>query len=264
MSGFDKDWLALREPADRAARDERLVEGLACYLEKMERPRLLDIGCGTGSTLRSLSEHVPEETSWLLLDNDPLLLAEASRRAGTDRRIEFRVHDLADLDALPLDGVSVVTASALFDLCSERFCAALADRLAEEGCGLYAALNYDGVMRWSPQHPLDDRMTDFFNRHQRTDKGFGPALGPDATACLAGQLTSRGFTVATGESPWQLDGRTAALHAELLKSLREPLVAAGDFPETTVDEWLEFRLDAISRPGASCLVGHRDLLALPG
>nr|CAD6613514.1 class I SAM-dependent methyltransferase [Rhizobium sp. TCK] len=264
MSGFDKDWLALRETADQAARDMGLVEELATYLQGMDRPFILDIGCGTGSTLRSLQDHLPRYTGWLLLDYDPLLLEEASRRAGTTANVAFRQHDLNDIDALPLEGASVVTASALFDLCSEKFCAALADRLAAAGCGLYAALNYDGVMRWSPEHPLDGQMTDLFNRHQRTDKGFGPALGPDATACLAGHLKARGFIVTTAESPWRLDESSAALQAEFLGGLRQPLLEASELPDTAIDEWLEFRLAAIGAPGASCLVGHRDLLALPG
>ncbi|WP_395516666.1 methyltransferase domain-containing protein [Pseudorhizobium flavum] len=264
MSGFDKDWLALRETADQATRDMGLVEELATYLQGMDRPFILDIGCGTGSTLRSLKDHLPRYAGWLLLDYDPLLLEEASRRAGTNAHVTFRQHDLNDINALPLEGVSVVTASALFDLCSDGFCAALADRLAAAGCGLYAALNYDGVMRWSPEHPLDGQMTDLFNRHQRTDKGFGPALGPDATACLAKHLKARGFTVTTAESPWRLDQSSAALQTEFLGGLRQPLLEASELPDTTIDNWLDFRLAAIGTPGASCLIGHCDLLALPG
>nr|CAD6607080.1 class I SAM-dependent methyltransferase [Rhizobium sp. Khangiran2] len=264
MSGFDKDWLALRETADRAARDMGLVGELATYLQGMDRPFILDIGCGTGSTLRSLQDHLPRPTGWLLLDYDPLLLEEAAQRAGTNPNIAFRQRDLNDIAGLPLEKASVVTASALFDLCSEEFCAALADRLAAAGCGLYAALNYDGVMRWSLEHPLDGQMTDLFNRHQRTDKGFGPALGPDATASLAGHLKARGFTVTTAESPWRLDESSTALQAEFLRGLRRPLLEGSEMPDTAIDEWLEFRLAAIGTQGASCLIGHRDLLALPG
>lgn len=263
MSGFDKDWLALREPADQAARHAGLVCDLAHYLAGRQEARILDIGCGTGSTWRSLGGRLPGAVYWELLDYDPLLLEEAERRIGANGRVGFRRHDLNDIDGLPLEGVDVVTASALFDLCSEHFCEAIADRLASARRGLYAALNYDGIMRWTLPHPLDEPMVDLFNRHQRTDKGFGPALGPDATACLARQFAARGFGVRIGESPWRMDAGSTALQVELLNGLRRPLLEMSELSEETVAGWLDYRLSAIGEPGSSCLVGHTDLLALP-
>lgn len=263
MSGFDKDWLALREAADRAARHDGLVADLTRYLASTETARVLDIGCGTGSTWRSLGDRLPGQVGWTLLDHDPDLLEEAQRRIGENSTVAFRRHDLNDIDGLPLEGVDVVTASALFDLCSERFCEAVADRLASARIGLYAALNYDGIMDWSLPHPLDSPLVDLFNRHQRTDKGFGPALGPDATSCLARQFAAHGFNVRIGNSPWRLDAGSTALQVELLNGLRRPLLEMSELSEKEVDDWLEYRHAAISRPGSSCRVGHTDFLALP-
>ena len=42
------------------------------------------------------------------------------------------------------------------------------------------ALNYDGRIKCAPGDPDDAAIVALVNRHQRTDKGFGPALGPDA------------------------------------------------------------------------------------
>lgn len=263
MTGFDKDWLSLREPADRAARHVGLMDALAQYLEGVQDPMVLDIGCGTGSAWRGLNERLRNGTRWLMIDNDPLLLEEARRRIGARQEIAYRRHDLNDIDGLPLEGASIVTASALFDLCSERFCEALADRLAAAGCGLYAALNYDGVMRWSPTHPRDEEMVVLFNRHQRTDKGFGPALGPDATACLSRHLAERGFRIMIGESPWRMDEGTADLQTELLLGLRAPLLEISGLPEAAIDAWLQYRLASIHGADGSGLIGHADLLALP-
>ncbi|MBO3761776.1 class I SAM-dependent methyltransferase [Ciceribacter sp. L1K22] len=262
MSGFDKDWLALREPADHAARHAGLVGSLATHLAKRQTRSIMDIGCGTGSTWRGLNSRLPG-IDWLLLDYDETLLKEASRRIGTDNRVRFRQHDLNDLDGLPLEGIGVMTASAVFDLCSEDFCRTVADRLAASGTGLYAALNYDGIMRWSVTHPLDEQMVGFFNDHQRTDKGFGRALGPDATDCLVRVFKAKGFDVKVEDSPWVLDATFGDLQRELLKGLRQPILEISGTAEDRVDEWLAYRMDAITEPGSSSRVGHKDLLALP-
>lgn len=263
MSGFDTTWLALREPADQAARHPGLAQIVARHLSARPDPHVLDIGCGTGSTWRSLARQMPASTAWQLLDHDPLLLAEAKRQIGPTPTVTFRQHDLNEIAALPLAAAPLVTASALFDLCSQAFCEALVHRLAQARCGLYAALNYDGLFRWSIQHPLDARMVELFNRHQRTDKGFGPALGPDASDCLARLFDTCGYRVWIEQSPWQLDQASSALQTELLKGLRQPLLEIADLPETTIDAWLAFRLAAIHEPESSCLVGHTDILALP-
>ncbi|MCM2472301.1 methyltransferase domain-containing protein [Rhizobium sp. CG5] len=263
MSGFDKTWLALREPADIAARHGALVQDLAGHLASLENARILDIGCGTGSTWRSLSDRLPGDVNWHLLDYDPTLLQEAARQIGLNSKVGFLQHDLNDIAALPLDGVDVVTASALFDLCSEQLCTDLADRLASARIGLYAALNYNGLMHWSLPHPLDGEIVDLFNRHQRTDKGLGTALGPDATDCLTRVLTARGFRVKIEDSPWRLDANSRALQIELLNGLRQPLLEMKDLPEAKIDEWLGYRRDMVGEAGSLCLVGHADLLALP-
>ena len=263
MSGFDKDWLALREPADRKARAVNLIDRLCVHMVATKPHRaLLDIGCGTGSTFRALSPRVPPDTAWQLLDYDPLLLAEAKRRTGEKPTVRFQQHDLNDLESLPLDGVTVVTASALFDLCSADFCNRFVETISRHGAGLYAALNYDGVMHWAQPHPLDEQVVADFNLHQRFDKGFGPALGPDATLHLRLGLEWNGYLVRTAPSPWVLGPDQARLQGELLRGMVPPLTEIGHLSPAQISEWLGFRLARVAMPGSSCVVGHTDLIAL--
>ncbi|MGY6412302.1 MAG: class I SAM-dependent methyltransferase [Alkalilacustris sp.] len=251
--GFSSDWLALREPADGAARDGGLLDAAAAEALRAAggaAPVLVDLGCGTGSTVRAFGGRLPG-AAWRLVDADAGLLAEAvARCGGTAHRV-----DLARLGELPLEGAHLVTASALLDLMPADWVAGLADLLAASGIGLYAALSYDGVMRWTPALPGDAGVTAAFNAHQRTDKGIGPALGPDAARRMADALRARRFAVRLAASPWRLGPEQAALHAELCAGIAAAAAEAGclDAPA-----WLAGR-------GAftTAEIGHLDLLALP-
>ena len=263
MSGFDKEWLRLREPADRAARSFSLVETVKHYIESRPQPHVvMDIGCGTGSTFRTLSPLLPD-VAWTLLDYETELLDEAKRRIGPRDDVSFHCADLNTLDEGLLDNVAVVTASALFDLCSEDFCRRFVERLARNKIGLYAALNYDGLMEWSIEHPLDGVVVAGFNKHQRTDKGFGPALGPDATDCLSGLCEAAGLSIETASSPWQLGPESEALQVEFLAGLATPIQEIGNIDPEEFKQWLDFRLSRVSVDGSRCIVGHTDFMALP-
>lgn len=263
MSGFDKGWLALREPVDKKARDAAIVERLCRSLKEIKQPRIVDIGCGTGSTWRSLTGRVPPDTEWQLLDHDPLLLEEARRRLGEEGNISFLQFDLNAVETLPLSGVDIVTASALFDLCSADFCNRFTETLARSGTGLYAALNYDGVMEWSIPHPLDQQVVADFNRHQRFDKGFGAALGPDATEHLRRSFERLDYQTAVADSPWIMGPDDAALQSAFLDGLERPLTEIGTLTQSEIQSWLDFRRGKIVEAGSSCVVGHADILALP-
>jgi SAM-dependent methyltransferase len=263
MSGFDKDWLALREPVDVRARAGLLVDRLSRHLEDAAAPAILDIGCGTGSTWRSLAARVPRTTRWQLLDHDPVLLAEAERRVGPSSDVSFRQFDLNQLEDLPLSEVTLVTASALFDLCSADFCNRFADALARSNTGLYAALNYDGAMEWSIRHPLDGQVVIDFNQHQRSDKGFGPALGPDATDHLRLTFENLRYRISVASSPWRMGPEDADLQRAFLAGLEVPLREVGSLKKSEIADWLSFRLDKVTEAGSSCVVGHTDILALP-
>ena len=52
METFDADWLALREPADRRARDGALPERLCAAWRRHGWSRVVDLGSGTGANLR--------------------------------------------------------------------------------------------------------------------------------------------------------------------------------------------------------------------
>lgn len=259
MSGFDKVWLTLREPVDQRSRDSGLLERAVAAVG--EGGRILDIGCGTGSTYRTLSDRLSPQTAWTLFDYDEQLLAEAARRHPA-ASVDFIQGDLNDITALPLEGTSIVTASALFDLCSPAFIDRFAARIQERGVGLYAALNYDGEMSWSVTHPLDDAVTETFNGHQRTDKGFGLSAGPEAWQVLAERLEAEGFEVSTAASPWIMDVGDAALQRMFLDGVAQAVREAGNLPEDTLADWLAFRLASIEATDSSCRVGHQDVLAL--
>jgi SAM-dependent methyltransferase len=249
--GFSADWLALREPADQAARDRSLARR-ACKAAGTE-PVVLDLGCGTGATWRALSPLLPDGARWILVDTDPTLLAAAAAAAGDGvRAIET---DLANLSALPLEDVTLVTASALLDLVPGTWVEELAQRLKVP---FYAALSYSGVMRWAPADPRDDTITGFFNRHQRGDKGLGPALGPEAAEHAAKAFTAAGFATHLADSPWQLGPVMAPLQCELTDGIAAAAAEAGAAGATA---WGRDRRELA--PRSTCMIGHIDILALP-
>lgn len=261
MSGFDPGWLDLREPADRAARDPGLLAGAAALAGRRGPPVVVDLGCGTGSGMRALAPLLPPGACWRLVDHDRRLLDEARRRTGSGPGLLFHEAGLDDLDALPLEGASLVTASALFDLVSESWFAGFADRLAKLRLPLYAALTYDGRVSWTPDHPLDGTLTEALGRHQRTDKGLGPALGPEAGPRMAAILERRGFACRLAPSPWRLGPGQAALQAELARGFAGAAAELGTPGAEPVAGWLRFRTAAAASGGAE--IGHLDLLAEP-
>jgi hypothetical protein len=92
---FAVDWLALREPFDHAARSVALARRLADRLPR--RPRLVDLGGGTGSLFRFLAPIIGRGQDWVLVDADAALLDEAfGRTAAWARRRGFAATAVGD------------------------------------------------------------------------------------------------------------------------------------------------------------------------
>lgn len=247
MSGFSAEWLALRAPADDAARDA----GLADRLVEWAAGRALtvaDLGGGAGAAHRALAPHLPG-ASWRVLDDDPELLAllpdgaeavEADLAAGLDAAFEPRP--------------DLVTCFAFLDLVSAAWLERLADRVAAAGAALYAPLTYDGREVWLPKPPHEAEALAAFHADMRRDKGFGPALGPDAPAAVATALSARGYRVETADSAWRLT--RGALMDALAAGSAEAVLAS--LPADRRPAWRQGRAAA-----DSAMIGHRDILALP-
>ncbi|MES2625784.1 MAG: class I SAM-dependent methyltransferase [Pseudomonadota bacterium] len=266
MSGFPVAWLDLREPADFAARDKALVDRLLAWLASPDasngaEPLVVDLGSGTGSTLRAFARLGAPKIVWRLVDHDGALLDVALKRHRKDFLIEDYQADLTVMDELPLGGARLVTASALFDLVSRDFVDKLVTRIKKQRAGLYAALSYDGKMSWEPAHPLDDAVLGAFNQDQLRDKGFGPALGPEAAYYLQQVLADSGYEVVTAESPWRLAASDAALTADLVRGISAAVSVGYGLDAIELKNWETFRLAHAAN--GSCTVGHLDILALP-
>jgi hypothetical protein len=278
MSGFSADWLALREPADHAARHAGLLGRLNRRLSGMEHITVVDLGAGTGSNLRAVAPRLCPAQAWRLVDHDPVLLAvardalaawadRAEPRAGglalvkDGRRIAvaFVEADLGQGLGSVCEGADLVTAAALFDLVSPAWIEAAAKVLAEGEWPLYATLVYDGQERWAPPDPRDGAMLAAFAAHQRGDKGFGPAAGPDAARLVEERLRAFGYDVESEPSPWRLDAaRSRALIEALAEGTAQAVAETGLVGADEVERWRAARRDA-----TAVEIGHRDLIAWP-
>lgn len=285
---FDGDWLALREGHDATARDQGLAARLAQQLAR-PRPRILDLGAGTGSLTRWLGHHIRRPQSWVLADADPALMARAfdemqqaawgigwaatwpGRKALLVHaptgawRIEGVLVNLALAPhGLPLDAVDAVTCSALCDLVSEEWLHRLAGALAARRLPFYAALNVTGRERFTPPHPADALVARGFARDQRRDKGFGGlALGARAPAAIAAAFAAQGYAVHRAPSPWVIHRRDGAMAGELARGHARAALAHERRDWRKVMEWEEARLDQAAAGRLAAHVGHEDLLCLP-
>ena len=269
MSGFSIEWLNLREASDHRARDKHLLKTAANWLNdlKSKDKVIVDLGSGTGSTIRGLQRYTTLAPSiqWRLVDNDPDLLAEAVHRHSEEYSIESFLVDLSATQKLPLESVSLITASALLDLVSgdfiRDFCQLIREKNEDRPVGFYSALNYDGCIKWTPFHPLDAAILINFNTDQRRDKGFGPALGPDATDFLKTQFHSTKFQCLSAKSPWLLGSADYLLTESLINGISDVAIQTDGLTNSDIQDWKTFRIKNV-RTG-TCYLGHTDILVLP-
>jgi len=265
MSGFSIDWLTLREPYDSRARNTEILSAVAASYKQHQTISIVDLACGTGSTLRALSPLLTAQQEWRLIDNDSELLAAAAAAPMLERVVATAVAlDLnRDLE-VALDGpIDLVTTSALLDLVSETWLERLAAGLAVRLVPFYAALSYDGRIELTPRDPFDAAMTAAVNAHQRTDKGFGPALGPGAAAFAITRLQSRGYSLAHGPSDWVIGPNDRRFQLEVFAGWASAAVDTGSLSKDAADAWLTRRQAAVTAGLSSIRVGHVDVFATP-
>jgi len=286
VSGFSAEWLALREPFDAAARSAALVAELRAHLAQRDGAaplEVVDLGAGAGSNLRYLTPLLGGEQSWRLVDHDRALLdaAIAATRvwaeargahvhqqgsALTVRAADFvcEVHceqrDLRDIAGVSLPARGLVTAAALLDLVSAKWLEALARRATAALAYVCFVLTYDGRSICTPADSEDAAVLALFNRHQRGDKGFGPALGPNAVSAAVSAFARRGYHLSVRPSDWRIGARDAAVQHALLDGwLGAALEMA---PDRTRDltAWHERRRVLVAAGSATLSVGHVDLV----
>ncbi len=277
MTGFSADWLALREAADHRARNSDLADGLQARFAQRDTVNVVDIGCGSGSNLRGTAPLLPSRQSWTLVDYDADLLsaargelqkwADASeghgeslrlRKDRLDIEVSFRQADLAaDLETALGTGADLITAAAFFDLTSPAFIKTFTRAVAARRAVFYTVLTYNGLSGWDPRNPSDNAISSAVNRHQGTDKGFGPAAGPTAASHLADQFRLNDYIVSEGDSPWRLGSADQALIDELVAGHVRAVSETGAVDAATIEKW-----GKVVRKGA--MVGHTDTLAVPG
>lgn len=260
MSGFTAGWLALREPADAAARSGTITRVAAAALAPYAVVRAVDLATGTGANVRYLTPRLPARQDWLLVDGDPALLAVAERALGHP----VRQVDLSDLRGTGLvEGRHLVTASALLDLVSDRWLASLAALCAGAGAVALFALTYDGRIECAPGDPVDEVVRALVNRHQRTDKGFGAALGPAAAARAEQHFRAAGYDVVRDTSDWALGAEERGLQAALIDGWAGAAaeMSPGDAP--LIEGWRSRRRALAVAGGLHLVVGHVDLAATP-
>jgi hypothetical protein len=263
VGGFSADWLSLREPADHLARSVRLTRAALKAAAREVEFRILDLAAGTGSNLRYLREAAPAAIAMancVLIDHDPVLLARVPKAPG----VATRCLDLARLDdATIFEGCSLVTASALLDLVSDAWLRRLGDRCAERGAAVLFALTYDGRIVCSPEDRDDGAVIARVNEHQRTDKGFGRALGPDATGCAERCFRELGYRVTRDRSDWLLTPTSAELQRQLIDGWAEAATEQMPVDAAMIAGWRQRRHTHIDGMRSRILVGHEDLLGIP-
>jgi SAM-dependent methyltransferase len=263
-----RGWLALREPADAAARALDLVECLARH-PATDGWLIHDLGCGTGAMGRWLAPLLSRPQHWVVHDRDPDLLEVAAAEPpgpaadGAAVSVEPRHSDITRLQPADLAGATLITASALLDVLTEEELDGLVSVCVDPGCPLLLTLSVLGRVELAPVDPLDHRVAAAFDAHQRRATERGRLLGPDAVAFAVEQFRRLGANALVRPSPWRL----GALQSELAAEWFDGWVGAACEQEVELaaeaERYARRRRAQAAAGELAVTVDHADLLVSP-
>ena len=270
---FAADWLALREPFDLAARSVALARRLADRLPR--RPRLMDLGAGTGSMFRFLAPIIGRGQDWTLVDADAALLDDAfGRTAAWARRHHF---------AATADGEELLVSTPQACGGCGRWCA-ISPPCQRRAAAMLMRLYVPRCSIWSRRHGFRGCAARWLCLSWPASPSMGVTSGDhaihpthwcwrpsgvtcDATRALAPRLAHphpahsprRHRRPPTGAFRAPRSGMQRALidgTADAARNARPAQAAA-------ITAWQEARLRQALRGRLAITIGHRDILALP-
>ena len=115
----------------------------------------------------------------------------------------------------------------------------------------------------TPGDAADEAIVVAVNLHQRTDKGFGPALGPAAVQSAIERFERVEYSVVQGASDWLFTVQDRDIQLEMLSGWAAAARDIGEVPLPDVAGWLTRRRDLVAAGRSSIRVGHVDLFARP-
>jgi len=264
-----RGWLALREPADAAARATALVDQIAQHLPAAGCRVVHDLGGGTGAMGRWLAPLLAGRQHWVVHDRDADLLEAAlanppGRAAdGAEVTVEARHSDITALRADELAGASLITASALLDMLTTAELAGIVAVSCGARCPVLLTLSVVGRVALTPADPLDARVAAAFNAHQRRATRRGRLLGPDAVAEAAERFRRLGAEIHIRPSPWRLGAGDSELVAEWFSGWVGAACEQHEELITAAEPYTRRRLAEAAAGQLEVSVDHADLLALP-
>ena len=262
-------WLALREPADAAARAHGLVENLRPHRPETGPWVIHDLGCGTGAMGRWLAPLLPGPQHWVVDDRDADLLEVAAADLpgpaadGAGVTVEARQSDITRLPPDELAGATLITASALLDMLTRDELAGLVSVCARAGCPVLLTLSVVGRVDLTPADPLDARVAAAFDAHQRREVDGRRLLGPDAVAVAVEQFERLGGEVLVRRSRWRLGASEAELTAEWFTGWVGAACEQQVELAAETEGYARRRLAEAAAGQLAVTVDHADLLVLP-
>jgi hypothetical protein len=261
VSEFSAEWLALREPADWRSRSTLVTRVVADALPQGRAIRAVDLAAGTGSNARFLMTTWPSPQDWLLVDRSEELLAGARHQIAPGSHVRTEAVDLSRIEALDtlFASCDLVTASALLDLVSDEWLTAVCAVCRKHRVAALFALSYDGRIECSPAEREDELIRSLVNRHQRTDKGFGLALGPDAAGRAIQHFETLGYQAIRDRSDWLLEPESAVLQREVIDGWAAAARTMAPNEAELIDGWRTRRFAHVAQGRSRLRVGHEDV-----
>lgn len=267
LSTATAPWLALRAPADAAARSEALAAAFAALLP--DGPvELHDVGAGTGGMTRWLAPRLGGPQQWVLHDGDVGILEHLDLRSVVDdagRPVAARtvVGHLGELGTQAFRGAAGVTASALLDVLTREEAERIVAACLDARVPALFALSVTGEVVLGPADAADAALGEAFNDHQRRDAGGRRMLGPDALTVLAALFADAGWHVRRAFTPWRLGAADAALIGEWLDGWVGAAVEQRPGLAAEAGAYLTRRRAQLAAGALQVVVHHEDVLAWP-
>ncbi len=284
-TAFDTGWLETRFPHDARARNPEVERACLQYCGDFNPLRILDIGAGTGSSFLYLTEKMPDQQYWTLVELNPQLL-KAARERIVKWAEQYRYNTISTAEGLQLQKgkksielafrhqsflelsgllstaqFHLVTAAAVFDLLSAAMFRELAQQLMAHDIALLATLNYRS-MAFLPQSREDKKYVEAYEAHMLRPQPFGQSMGPGCCREMIRFYRERQKPLSSGPSSWNIAASDKAMLAFMLHFMERSIgekILTEEKGKSKFNHWMREKRRQAAEEELSLLVHHCDI-----